>query len=169
MIPQNFTNKAQEALQNAIRIANENGQPQIEPQHLFISLLEDHEGIVVSVLQKLNASLNTLKEQVQKLIDRLPKQMGQFPSGGQGQIMLGQAMMYVLQNAAQEAKKMGDEYISVEHLLLAFLTSKNPINELVGQQKVNYEAVLKILADIRGSQKVDSPEPESKYNALIKY
>lgn len=169
MIPQNFTNKAQEALQNAARIATENGQPQVEPQHLFYSLLEDGEGIVVSVLRKLNANLNVLGGKIQELIDRLPKQMGNFPTGGQGQIMLGQSMMHVLQNAGQEAKKMGDEYISVEHLLLAFLTSKNPINEILGQVQVNYENVLKILADIRGSQKVDSLEPESKYNALLKY
>jgi len=95
--------------------------------------------------------------------------MGNFPTGGQGQIMLSQSMMHVLQNAGQEAKKMGDEYISVEHLLLAFLTSKNPISDILTKVQVNYDNVLKILADIRGSQKVDSPEPESKYNALLKY
>jgi len=169
MIPQNFTNKAQEALQNAARVASENGQPHVEPQHLFFSLLGDGEGIVVSIFQKLNTNLKILNGQIQELIDRLPKQMGNFPTGGQGQIMLSQSMMHVLQNAGQEAKKMGDEYISVEHLLLAFLTSKNPISDILTKVQVNYDNVLKILADIRGSQKVDSPEPESKYNALLKY
>jgi ATP-dependent Clp protease ATP-binding subunit ClpB len=74
-----------------------------------------------------------------------------------------------LQNAAQEANKMGDEYISVEHLLLAFLTNKNPISNALAQQGVHYDDVLKVLATVRGTQRVDSPEPESKYQALEKY
>ena len=126
MNPQNFTHKSQEAIQRASQIANEYGQPQIEPPHLFFSLLEQEEGVVVSVLKKLNVNLAELRGEIQKMIDIMPKQTGHIPAGGLGQILMSQAMMHILQNATQEAKKMGDEYISVEHLLLAFLTNKTP-------------------------------------------
>ncbi len=169
MSPQNFTHKSQEALQTASQIANENGQPQVEPPHLFASLLAQEEGVVVSVLKKMNANLPELREEAQKMVDKLPKQFGGMPQGGLGQILMGQAMMYILQNAANEAKKMGDEYISVEHLLLAFLTNKNPVSDILSHQTVQYNEVLKILVQVRGTQKVDSPEPESKYQALEKY
>ncbi len=169
MNPQNFTHKSQEALQRASQIANDNGQPQVEPPHLFSALLEQEEGVVVSVLKKLTINLIQLRTDVGQMIDSLPKHMGAMPSGGLGQILMGPAMMYILQNAAQESKKMGDEYISVEHLLLAFLTTKNPVSDALAHQGVQYDDVLKILATVRGTQRVDSPEPESKYQALEKY
>ncbi len=169
MIPQNFTQKSQEALQQAAQIAHKNGQPQVEPPHLFLSLLEQVDGVVLSVLKKLNTNIEELKEDTQKMIEKLPKQGGAFVSGGMGQIMMGQAMMYILQNAQNESKKMGDEYISVEHLLLAFLTNKNPVSDALSRQDAQYKEVLKVLADVRGTQRVDSPTPESKYQALEKY
>ncbi|OGH93326.1 MAG: ATP-dependent chaperone ClpB [Candidatus Magasanikbacteria bacterium RIFOXYD1_FULL_40_23] len=169
MIPQNFTTKSQEIIQNAARIAYENGQPQIEPPHLFFALLEDTDGVVVSVLHKFNANTIALKAGAQSLIDKLPKQPGAMPSGGIGQILLSQGMIYIFQTAVGEAKKMGDEYISVEHLFLSFLVGHNPINDLLITSGVTYDETLKVLAGIRGNQKVDSPEPESKYNVLEKY
>ncbi len=169
MNPQNFTHKSQEALQQASQIAHEHGQPQVEPPHLFLALLEQAEGVVVSILKKLNANLPELQANVEKLAQALPKQQGQMQTGGLGQILMGQAMMYVLQNATQEAAKMGDEYISVEHLLLAYLTNNNPISNALSHQGVHYDDILKVLVTIRGNQRVDSPEPESKYQALEKY
>jgi len=103
-----------------------------------------------------------------QMIDGLPKQFGAM-SGGMGQIMMGQAMMFILQNAQNESQKMGDEYISVEHLLLSFLTNKNPISDALGKQGVQHADALKVLATVRGSQRVDSPTPESTYQALEKY
>ena len=169
MNPQNFTNKSQEALQRAANISHENGQPHVEPPHLFLALLEQEEGVVVSVMKKLNINLEILKSETQNLINMLPKQFGAMSPGGFGQILMGQAMMYILQNAQEESKKMGDEYISVEHLLLAFLKNKNPISEYLSKSNADYDAVLRTLVQVRGNQKVDSPEPESKYQALEKY
>ncbi|MEK7680579.1 MAG: ATP-dependent chaperone ClpB [Patescibacteria group bacterium] len=170
MIPQNFTNKSQEIIQNAARIAYENGQQQIEPPHLFFALLEDAEGVTTSILHKFNANIIALKAGAQSLIDRLPRQSNSTAQpGGLGQILLGQAMIYIFQTAVNEAKKMGDQYISVEHLFLAFMINKNPISDLLLSHKVNYDDALKILAGIRGTQRVDSPEPETKYNVLEKY
>ncbi|MSU75550.1 MAG: ATP-dependent chaperone ClpB [Candidatus Magasanikbacteria bacterium] len=168
MFPQNFTNKSQEAIQTAARLAHEHGQPQVEPPHLFLAFLEDQEGLVTGILQKLNVSLDTLRVQLTKWIHELPTPSG-VGAAPQGQIMLGPSMLGVFQNAANEAKKMGDDYISVEHLLLAFLSDRNPLGVWLAQMGVTYETVLKTLAGIRGNQKVDSPEPESKYNALEKY
>ncbi|OGH71585.1 MAG: ATP-dependent chaperone ClpB [Candidatus Magasanikbacteria bacterium RIFCSPLOWO2_12_FULL_43_12] len=169
MFPQNFTNKSQEAIQNAAKIAAENGQPQVDPPHLFVALLAQEDGVVVSVLKKLNANLKEIRDTAQGLINALPKQTGPLSGGGMGQIMLGQAMIYIFQNAGNEAKKMGDDFISVEHLLLAFLTNKNPVSDILSQQKIQYDDILKTLVKVRGTQKVDSPEPESKYQALEKY
>jgi len=169
MLPQNFTHKSQEALQQVSLIANKNGQPQVEPPHLFLALLEQQEGVVLSVLKKLEVNTEQLRTDVQKMIGSLTKHKGPIPGGGFGQVMMGQAMMFILQNAAQESKKMGDEYISVEHLLLAFLTNKNPISDALSRQKAQYKDVLKVLADVRGTQRVDSPTPEAKYQALEKY
>lgn len=169
MNPQNFTNKSHETIQAAARIAHENGQPQIEPTHLFLAFLEDSESIVVSILQKLNSNINGLKLEMLSFINKLPKQGDQLGAAPVGQVLLGQAMVGIFQNAANEAKRMGDEYVSVEHLLLAFLVTKNPISDLLSEYGATYDTVLQTLVSIRGTQRVDSPEPESKYNALEKY
>lgn len=168
MIPPNFTNRSQQIIQNAARVAEENGQPHVEPPHLFLAFLQDSEGIAVSVFQKLNTPLPELTHEIQNLIDHLPKQQG-FSNSAVGQIMLSQAAVAIFQAAAGEAKKMGDEYVSVEHLLLAFLTGRNPISDILARFGIDYDTVLKALVSVRGTQKVDSPEPESKYNALEKY
>ena len=169
MIPQNFTNKTQEALQSASQIAHKNGQKQVEPPHLFFALLSQAEGLVNSILNKLNANIEEIKNQTQLMIDSISKNDNKTEQSPLGQIMLSQAMLYIIQNADKESKKMGDDFISVEHILLSFLTNKNPISNLLGLQNVNYENILKTLADLRGSQKVDSPEPENKYQVLEKY
>lgn len=169
MPPQNFTNKSQEAIQTAAQIAGENGQGHVEPPHLFAAFLHDPESVVVSILQKLGTSIKTVEQGVQQQINRLPKEGAAMHERAVGQIMLGPATAALFDMAAQEAKKMGDDYISVEHLFLAFLINRNPITDLLSPLGVTYDSVLKALAGIRGSQKVDSPEPESKYNALEKY
>jgi len=168
MMPQNFTHKSQEAIQRAQQIANDFGQTQIEPPHLFLALIDQQDGVVVSVFKKLNIKVDDLVEKIEDLAERIPKQY--IPQQGMlGQVMLGQALLFILQNAEQEAKKMHDDFISVEHLLLAYLTNKNPISDALADQHVKYDDVMKVLASIRGTQRVDSPEPESKYQALEKY
>ena len=108
MIPQNFTNKSQQAIQEAQEIANENGHPQVEPPHLFLALLEQEEGVVLSVLRKLNINVMELNNEVQEMINIIPKQ-GVAALRNLGQVLLGQAMMYILQAADQTAKKNKDK------------------------------------------------------------
>lgn len=168
MIPQNFTHKSQEAIQAAQVLANEFGHPQVEPPHLFLALLQQEDGVVTAALKKLSANLKQLEIEAEQLITNIPHSEG-FQPRAMGQILLGPGTMYILEAADQEAKKMHDEYISVEHILLAFLTGKNPVSDILARQSVQYADVMKVLAAIRGNQRVDSPEPESKYQALEKY
>jgi len=168
MNPQQFTTKSQEAIQRAHLLAQENGQPHIEPPHLFFALLEQEEGVVITVLKKLNINPLHLKAGVQALIDLLPKTVDQ-PGGGIGQIFMGHDMAHILNAAGQEMQQMGDQYVSTEHLLLAYFKSGGPLEPLFQKHGLNYEQVLKVLVTVRGSETVDSPEPEGKYNALEKY
>lgn len=169
MLSHNFTQKTQEALQRAQQISFEFSHPQIDPPHLFLSLIEAEDGLVVSILQKLNVDLEGTRMHIEGLVRGIPKYFGARPQGGPGQVIMGQPMMQILQAAQQESKNMGDEYISVEHLLLAFLKNKNPISELLLKQGATYDEVLKVLAEVRGNQRVDNPNPEKTYQVLEKY
>lgn len=168
MIPQNFTHKSGEAIQKAQEIALENGQRQIEPPHLFLSLLSQTEGVIITLLKKLNVNIKELTDTVTQMIEKIPKQKD-FLQNNLGQIALSQALLFILRNAENEARKMKDDYISVEHLLLAYLINKNPISDALSKQNTQYDEVLKVLKDIRGNQRVSSPEPENTYDVLEKY
>lgn len=150
-------------------LAQENGQPQIDPPHLLFSLLEQEEGVVISVLNKLNIDVERLKAEVHGLIDALPKHTGVSGGAGIGQIYMSHDMAHVLNFSTHESKRLGDKYISTEHLLLGLLKSKSSVALLFKTHNISFDAVLKVLATVRGTQTVDSPEPESKYNALEKY
>ena len=168
MIPQNFTHKSQEAIQEAHHISQEYGHTQIEPPHLFLALLRQQDGVVVSIFKKLNVSLEELTHDTEQLIEQIPQSTTQANTPI-GQVLLGPAMLYIIKNAENEAKKMKDDFISVEHLLLAFLTNKNPLSDALSRQAVQYADILNVLKSIRGNQRVDSPAPENKYQALEKY
>ena len=167
MIPQNFTTRAQEALQRASQIAQENNHQAVELAHLLLALLEPADGVVVSVFKKMGLNLAALGETLVKELHHAPQMA--MSSGGVGQIFISQEMAAVLNQAAKEAEKLKDEYISVEHLLLAMLEINSRIKQLLSHFRVAYDDVLRVLASIRGRARVDSPEPESKYSALEKY
>lgn len=169
MFPNNFTTKSQEIIQISAQIATQNGHGQVEPPHLILAMLQDEEGVTASILRKMNVSVSQIHAEMEKLLNKIPKNPGASPLLQNGQLMLSPATVFVLQNSGEIAKKMGDDYISVEHLFLSLLSGKNPISEILSIYKINYDEVLKVLASIRGNQKVDSPEPESKYDALKKY
>ncbi|MCR4278410.1 MAG: ATP-dependent chaperone ClpB [bacterium] len=166
MTPHNFTTKSQEAIQEAHRIASENGQHAIETPHVFVALLTQEGSVVPSLLKKLEIDIQGMEHDVRMLIEQLPKL--EFQGGGIGHIFLAPSMNRMLAIAQKVADSFKDEYISTEHLLLAILDSgdlKNTLN-LYGVQT---EKVLQALKDVRGNMHVDSPEPESKYEALEKY
>jgi len=165
---QNFTYKAQEALQRASQIAAERGHQQVDVIHLFLALLGQEQSVVTAVLQRLNVPLRDLQRRIEGELNLLPA-VRMVPSGGVGQIFVTPELKGTLDRAAEEAKKLKDEYISTEHFLLAMLEVRSPIRVLLSELKVDRDHVLQVLAEVRGHQRVDSPEPESTYQALEKY
>jgi len=161
----NFTSKSQDALQRAFRIASDNKHQQIEPLHLLAALLSQDEGIVVPVLKKLEVPTNSLKNEVLQNLEKIPKITG----GGLAQIFLSPEMAEVLKRADNEAEKLHDEYISTEHFLLVLSELASTANEILKKFNIKYADVLKVLVDVRGSQRITDAEPESKFQALEKY
>ncbi|MDD5043315.1 MAG: ATP-dependent chaperone ClpB [Patescibacteria group bacterium] len=168
MLPfNNFTVKAQEALQRASQIAVESGQQQISDLHLLLSLAGQDGGVIVSILEKLNVNQKTLEERAWRELESLLQP--RLPMGGIAQLYITPEFRDVLEKASKEAEKMKDEYISTEHLLLAMLSVKSKSRLLLEQFGLTYDSVLRILKEVRGSQRITDPEPESKYQALEKY
>ncbi|MBZ9569825.1 ATP-dependent chaperone ClpB [Patescibacteria group bacterium] len=179
MIGANFTHKAQEAIIRAQSIARQKDQQQIDALHLLSALLSQEGSVVLTILQKLGADIEGLKKKVKVALQRIPVIVSPQTFG---QFYLTRDMARVLDRARQEAAKMGDEFISVEHLFLALLTVETKAKEILDETKflqpsgailetgkLNYEGVLKILAKIRGGTRITDPEPESKYQVIEKY
>ena len=161
-----FTIKAQEALRDAHNFASERGQTQIDILHLALALVLQEGGIVGTLLEKLDVSESFLETELEKEITRLPRILGEVPFG---QVMLSPELGRLVNQASKEAQKLGDEYVSVEHLLLAILDVSSRVKELFKSFGVEKIGVLAILDSVRGGQKVTDVEPESKYQVLEKY
>jgi ATP-dependent Clp protease ATP-binding subunit ClpB len=177
----NFTHKAQEAILQAQSLASERGQQQIDALHLLAALLSQEGSVVLTLLQKLGVDVENLKRKTLSALNRIPviaapRTFGQF--------YLTQDMAKVLDRARQESMKMGDEFISVEHLFLALVDTQTKAKEILDQAnflhpgggattletgKLDYETILKVLAQIRGGARITDPEPESKYQVIEKY
>lgn len=162
---QKLTLKAQEALQRAQEIASANNHQSIEPAHALLALLEDSGGIIPPMLLKLGANVDYLKSKTQQDLDALPK-VGGTVVGSQ---FLSRDLGSVMELALKEAQKLGDEYVSTEHLLMAIAEQKSSASQLLRDQGVTKDAVVKILKDFRGSQRVTDQNPEDKYQALKRY
>ncbi|KKS26458.1 MAG: Chaperone ClpB 1 [Parcubacteria group bacterium GW2011_GWC2_42_6] len=161
-----FTIKAQEALKDAHNFASERGQTQIDVLHLALALVLQEGGLVKTILERLGVNLPFLETELEKEITRLPRILGEIPFG---QVMLSQDLGRAINSASKEAKNLGDEYVSVEHLLLAVIEAGGHAKEIFRNYGVDKQAVLNVLEEVRGSQHVTDPEPESKYQVLEKY
>ncbi|HEX6983367.1 MAG TPA: ATP-dependent chaperone ClpB [Balneolaceae bacterium] len=160
-----FTLKAQEAVQAAVEIASKNNHQAVEPAHILMALLSDDDNIVSTILSKAGARLPQLKGKLDERIHKLPVVKGASVSGQ----YLSNASNEVFDKAQKSAKDWGDEYISSEHILIGMLDSKGETASLLQSQNIKKDDVLAILKDVRGGQKVDDPNAESRYNALKKY
>ena len=160
-----FTVKSQEAIQAAATMAAEHGNPEVMPLHLLAALLEDREGIVLPVLEKIGVPAQQLLANVNAAIGKLPK-----IQGAQQQPSAGTAFNRVLEQAFKEAGNFKDEYVSTEHLLLALAQQKNDPTQLaLTALGATHEAILKALTGVRGTQRVTDQNPEGKFQALEKY
>jgi ATP-dependent Clp protease ATP-binding subunit ClpB len=161
-----FTIKSQEAVQNAQEIASSYGNQALEPEHLLAALVQDASGTVPPIVQKAGANLNYIKIKLNELVDRLPKVSG----GTLSQQGISAALGRVFERSLKEAQDLKDEYISTEHLLLGLVaTPETAAGKLLHDQGVTKEAVLLVLKEIRGSQRVTDQNPEDKYQALQRY
>ncbi len=160
-----LTVKSAEAVQGAVGLAGENGNPEVLPAHLLVALLEDKEGVVLPVLEKVGVPVQQLLSQMNSAIAKLPK-----VQGAAGQPGIGQATAKVLEAAFKEAANFKDDYVSTEHLLLALAAQKGePVAQALAAQGADYNAILKALQMVRGSQRVTDQNPEGKFQALAKY
>jgi len=161
-----FTIKSQEAIQTAHSLAQDNGNQEIQPEHLLKAILEQPEGVVVPVLKKMGIEPSIILNETNQLIEQLPKVSG----AGAGQTYASQAMQKLLDHSFKTASQMQDEYVSQEHLFMAMLTnSALKATSMLSKNGVTNDAFLKALMTIRGSQRVTDPYPEDKYQALEKY
>ena len=161
-----LTVKAQEAVQRGNDLASEHGNPELLPLHLLAALLEDKEGIILPVLEKIGIGPQAVLNETYREIEKLPKVSG----GGAAQASLSKTANDLLDRAFKEAANFKDEYVSTEHLLLAITHLKrDPAQEILARQGATYDAILKALTSVRGSQKVTDQNPEAKYQALERY
>ncbi len=159
-----FTIKSQELIQNGQALASKHNNPQIEPEHLLGAMLNEPEGIAGSMLKKLGVSPSVVAREVALAIDKLPK------VSQPGDVYISQRTKTVLDAAFTEAAKMKDQYVSIEHILLAISDEKDgEAVKILGRLSITRESILKVLVDIRGSQRITDPNPEEKYQALDKF
>jgi ATP-dependent Clp protease ATP-binding subunit ClpB len=156
-----FTIKSQEAVAAAQRLASEHSNPEVAPAHLLLALLEQDEGVVVPVLQRLGEDAEAARARVRDAVEALPRLSGNTVPD----IRPSKEFVWVLQQAEKEASGLADEYISTEHFLLALADSKSGVSELLPDRKRLIEAI----SEVRGPHRVTSPNPEDTFGALEKY
>ena len=166
---QNFTEKSQEAISQAQVIAVKRGHQQIEVDHLLSALIEQTDGLIPRVLERCSIALPDFTQKIEALLDRKPAVTG--PGSAPGKIYVSTAVNQLFVRAQEEAKRLKDEYVSVEHLFLAFFDEpeRSPIRKIFNECGLTRNAFLNVLTSIRGNQRVVSSNPEATYEALDRY
>jgi ATP-dependent Clp protease ATP-binding subunit ClpB len=163
-----LTEKAQEAIRQAQSLAQRHGHPQIDVEHLAVALLSQDGGVASRVVEKAGGNPAMLVQRLQQALERLPKVSG--PGAPAGQVYIAPRMNDVLNSAESEAQRMKDEYVSVEHLLLALAGVKDgAVADAFRAAGLTPDKLLEATAAVRGGQRVTSPTPEGTYEALEKY
>jgi len=164
-----FTDKSQEVIINAQVIAAQNGQVNIEAVHILLSLLQQNEGLIKPLLEKIKIDPDLIEDYVVGEINKLPKEKIK-PQNGPVQAVSGTSeTAMILERAQKEADGMGDEFISTEHILLALIGVTSPAQTILLKFKADYQNVKEILTSLRGDSKVTDPYPENKFKVLEKY
>jgi ATP-dependent Clp protease ATP-binding subunit ClpB len=162
-----FTEKLQEAVRAAQSIAIQHGNQQLDTEHLLLALLDQEGGLAPSILNKADIRVDALKKRVQQEVDRMPKVSG--ATGGPDQVYVTNRVTKLLTQAEEEAKRLKDEYVSVEHVLLAATDDSGASGKLFREFGITRERLMRALQDVRGSQRVTTQNPEATYEALEKY
>ncbi len=159
-----MTIKAQEAMQRSVMLAAEQNHQEVDTPHLMLALIEQEEGLVKPILQNLEINMDKVYKHIEEMLAAKPKVQGM------AQVMVSREMNSTLERAGKEADKLGDEFMSTEHLFLAILDSKDPLwQKALHEMNLHYDSVLLTIKNMRGSHRVTSDSPEAKYKALDKY
>ena len=158
-----FTQKSLQAVQDCEKVAYEYGNQEIEQEHLFYSLLRQDDSLILKLLEKMNINKDLILNRAQEALSKRTKVQG-------GQVYISQNLNKVLVNADEEAKHMGDEYVSVEHIFLSLIKYANPeMKAIFREYGITKETFLQALSTVRGNQRVTSDNPEATYDTLNKY
>jgi len=167
-----FTQKSQEALQAAQAIAIQRGHQEIDGEHLLLALVRQEAGLVPRLLERLNRPADVIAAELERQLNKRPS-VSHGPGGQQGQIAISMQTQRILVSAEQQAKRLKDEYVSVEHIVLAMLedsgSTPGSVGNILRTLGVTRDAFLKVLTEVRGSQRVQSANPEQTYEALERY
>jgi ATP-dependent Clp protease ATP-binding subunit ClpB len=159
-----FTVKSQEAIEKAQQLAQKQGNQQVDVEHLLSVLLE--EGIALEIVKMLGVDATAIQDAIKTEIGKIPKVLGPSPVG---QLYITQELKNVFEKAFAEAEHLKDDYVSIEHLLLGIVKTKNKSEGILKRHGVTGDKILSAMREIRGSQRVTDPTPEDKYQALKKY
>ncbi len=164
-----LTRNTQLALQQAQQLAREGQHAEIDAEHLLAALLQDAQGLVPRLLQKMEVDTTSLRNETHAMLDKRPRMEGR--AAEESQIYASVRLQRVLDRAEKEVKKLKDQYMSVEHLLLSLASepTDTPVGKLLSANGVKYSAVLQALQQVRGHQRVESDNPEGTYEVLKKY
>ena len=160
---EHFTLKMQDALQNASALAQKNDHSEIGLEHLLLSMLEQQDGIVLPIIERIGANVSNLKSKLNEYLDSYPQVTGNT------QMRLSSETEKTLAKAENEMSKLKDQYLSCEHLLLSMTKSGGRVNDLLSQNGITYSSILEALKSVRGNQTIDSQDPESKMQSLQKF
>ncbi len=163
-----FTERAQDAAQRSAEIIQRYGHNQIDTEHLLLALLEQPEGVIPQILERLTVNADQLAQRIDGILRASPK--ASIYGGGTGQIFITPRVKRIIDLANEEANRLRDEYISTEHIFLAIVSEHNtPAARALSEAGISKERVLDTVKDIRGGQRVTDPQAESRYRTLEKY
>jgi ATP-dependent Clp protease ATP-binding subunit ClpB len=159
-----FTEKSIDALQTAQRLAASRHNQQVDVEHLFLSLLEQEQGLAAAIFKKAETPIEGLKAKLERELEKVPR-----VTGGNGETSVTSRLNRMMQAAEAEAKKLKDEYVSVEHFLLAFLDDNGGAGRILKESGLNRARLTAAIQQIRGNQRVTTQNPEATYESLEKY
>ena len=162
-----MTEKVQKAIMNAQNIAVREQHQEVDEIHLYIAMLEDDESLILSILEKMNIGVKDIKEGLQQILSKKPQVTGSGVE--QGKLYITNGLQRVLAEAEKFMKQFNDDYMSVEHILLASISLPSQIGNDFKSKGISLKRVLEVIREIRGNQRVTSQNPESTYEALKKY
>jgi ATP-dependent Clp protease ATP-binding subunit ClpB len=164
MNAEKFTVKMQEAFNASQSIATRYGHPELKPSHMLLALLEQEGGLALPLLEKVGTNVPALKSAIEAHLAKQPK-----VTGASGQMYLSSDLRETIANAEKEQQKLKDDYLSVEHFLLAILKTRTDIEDVLKKAGLKYETIVQALVAVRGAQRVTDQDPEGKYQTLEKY